>query len=67
MGAVIDTGRSSSPARLDHARDIAPKRQLAETETAHLELPQVSTRTTTARAAILDANLELLLLGKPVD
>src|SRR5512141_62636 len=37
IGSVIDIV-ISSPARLDHAGDITAERELAEAETAHLEL-----------------------------
>jgi hypothetical protein len=69
IGSVIDIFdiSSSLPARLDDARDVAPERELAEAKTTHLELAEVRTRTTAALAAALHANLELVLLGKPID
>jgi hypothetical protein len=56
-----------SPARLDDTRDIAAECELSETTPAHLELAEIGTRTATALAARLDANLELLLLGERID
>src|SRR5215208_346863 len=67
IGSVIDTGRPSSPARLDHARDVAAERQLAETEATHLELAQIRAGPTTPQTAGLGPDLEFGLLGKPVD
>src|SRR5688572_8752476 len=67
MGSVIDMVTRSSPTRLDDARDVAAERELAETEAAHLELAQECAGTPAPLAAALDTDLELLLLGKPVD
>jgi hypothetical protein len=55
------------PARLDDARDVAAERELAKAATTHLELAEVRASTATTLAAALDTNLELLLLGKPID
>src|SRR5690348_3315732 len=66
MGSVIDMVYSS-PARLDDARDIAAQGELAEAQPAHLELAEIRARAAAALAAALDAHLELLLLGKPID
>src|SRR5215472_7113571 len=47
------------PARLDHARHLAPERQLAEADPAHLELPEVSARASAQAAPPVSARLEL--------
>src|SRR5205807_1703367 len=65
MGSVIDMG-VSSPARLDDAGDVTAKRQLTEAEPAHLELAQVGAGAAAALAAVAGADLELVLLGKPI-
>src|SRR4051794_24564278 len=67
MGSVIDMVYFLSPARLDDARDVAAQGELAEAETAHLELADEGARPAAALAAALDAHLELVLLGKPID
>src|SRR5690348_9488198 len=66
MGSVIDIG-SPSPARLDDTRDIAAQGEVPETEPAHLELAQVRARPAAALAAVVLADLELVLLRKLVD
>ena len=50
---------------LDHPSDL--QRELAETEATHLELAEVCARPAATLAAALDANLELVLLGKRID
>src|SRR4051812_49797860 len=67
MGSVIDMDSVLSPARLDDARDVAAQGELAEAEPAHLELAEIRPRPAAALAAALDADLELLLLGKLID
>src|SRR5690242_9915695 len=69
IGSVIDIFdiSSSLPARLDDARDVAAQRELAEAEATHLELTEIGARPTTTLAAALHADLELLLLRKPID
>src|SRR5439155_18862397 len=69
IGSVIDIFdiSASLPAALDDARDIATQCELAEAEAAHLELAEVRTRPAATLAAALDANLELVLLGKLID
>src|SRR5688500_11762601 len=64
MGSVIDM---DSPARLDHARDLAAEREVTEAEAAHLELAQEGTGATAPLATVLLTDLELGLLGKPID
>src|SRR6185436_8100292 len=66
IGSVIDIG-NASPARLDDARDIAAQGELTEAATAHFKFPKVCTSAAAALATALDANLELLLLGKLID
>src|SRR5881394_45307 len=67
MGSVIDMGFVLLPARLDDARDVAAQGELAEAEPAHLELADIRARPAAALAAALDADLELVLLGKLID
>src|SRR5882724_5481103 len=67
MGSVIDMVYFLSPARLDDARDIATQGELAEAKAAHFELAEIRARPAAALAAVLCANLELELLGKPID
>src|SRR5215813_4629646 len=67
MGSVIDMLFVLSPARLDDARDVAAQGELAEAETAHLELAEIRPRPSAALAAVLDADLELVLLRKLID
>src|SRR5512138_1210436 len=67
MGSVIDMGYFLSPARLDDTRDVAAQGELAEAEPAHLELAEICARPAAALAATLDADLELVLLGKRID
>src|SRR5215468_5100916 len=67
MGSVIDMLFVLSPARLDDARDVAAQGELAEAEAAHLELAEIRPRPAAALAAALDADLELVLLGKLID
>src|SRR5690242_5717339 len=45
----------SLPARLDHAGDLPKVAELAQRDTAHLELPVVATRTARHFATIADA------------
>src|SRR4029450_13535562 len=56
-----------SPARLDDARDIAAQGEIAKAKPVHLELANVRPRAAAALAAALDADLELVLLRKPID
>src|ERR1043166_1264745 len=67
MGSVIDMVFVLSPARLDDARDVAAQGELAEAEPADLELAEIGARTTTALAAALDADRELVLRWKLID
>src|ERR671934_584648 len=50
MGSLLIGG---SPARLDHARDLAPEGVLAEAEAAHPELPEVPPRPAAEPAAAI--------------
>src|SRR5579863_9084510 len=59
IGSVVIL--SSLPAGLHDARDFSLEREAAETDTAHLELPERAARTATDPAAIALANLELQL------
>jgi len=47
------------PGRLRNTGDLAPQRQLPETETADAELPQKSPRTSADLAAVVLARREL--------
>src|SRR5262249_28456466 len=49
------------PARLDDARNVARKRELAEAQTAHVEFAQESPRPPANRTAIAVSHRELLL------
>jgi hypothetical protein len=49
------------PARLGDAGDFSAKRQVAETDTAHIELADIAARTAAAAAAIAHTNFELQL------
>src|SRR6185436_1395973 len=65
IGSVIDIrvtpviGREELPARLRHAGDVAPERELAEADAAELELPQKPARTSALPAAVALAHREL--------
>src|SRR5262245_10831140 len=63
MGSVMFMWLTSPapalPARLDHARDLPRERQLAETDAAHLELPQIAARAAALAAAVVPADGEL--------
>src|SRR5688572_14277059 len=56
---VWDLGLGISPRTLRHARDVAFERQLAEAETAHVELAHVRSRPSAQAAAVPMADLEL--------
>src|SRR4030095_3046172 len=49
------------PTRLGHSRNFAAQGQVAKAYPAELELPQVSSRTTTALAAVVAARRKLRL------
>src|SRR5262249_50807098 len=66
IGDGVSHGTRSSPARLDDAGDVAAQGELAEAEPAQLELAQVGAGATAALAAVAGADLELVLLGKPI-
>src|ERR1700761_6540535 len=55
MGSFTDI--RSSPARLDHARDLAVVGQFTERDTAHLELAIKGARAPGQLAPVADANL----------
>src|ERR1041384_5181640 len=61
MGSVMFIGSllPRSPAGLDHARDVALERQLAEADAAHLEFPQEGPRAAALAAAVVAAHGEL--------
>src|SRR5262249_24566852 len=61
--AISRSLRRASPGSLDHARDLAPERQAAETDPAELELPEVASRPPAQPAARVPAHLEL---GRPL-
>src|SRR5204863_12968 len=54
-----DAGPVVLPARLRHARDISPQRELPKTDSAKLELAQVAARAPANLAAILRPTHEL--------
>src|SRR5580658_7565555 len=59
MGSVVIL--SSLPAGLHHAGDFPLEREAAETDSAHLELPERAARTAADPAAVALANLVLQL------
>src|SRR5687767_259815 len=63
IGSVIDI-LTSSPARLDDARQLTLERQEAEAEPAHVELAHVGARPAAQRTAPLGPDVELVLLRK---
>src|SRR5690349_14572067 len=63
IGSVIDIW-TSSPARLDDARQLTLERQIAEAEPAHIELAHVGARTAAQGTPALGPDVELVLLRK---
>jgi hypothetical protein len=57
------------PARLDDARDVPAKRQVAEANAAEIELPQEGPRTSTLLASVVvpDPPLRRLLVPRHID
>src|SRR5215470_16176934 len=58
-GSVMLMSRLRSPARLDHAGDLAPQGAASETDAAHLELVEEGARPAAQLAAMVGAHLEL--------
>src|SRR5271167_2548279 len=52
------------PARFRHSRDFSLERHAAETDTAHLELPNISTGAAAAAAAVAHPDLKFGLLQR---
>src|SRR5881275_369526 len=64
IGSVMTpTYKPPLPARLDHARNLAPVRQLPQTDPAQTELPKHRPRSPAAQAARVLAHLKL---GRPL-
>src|SRR5580658_3636393 len=59
IGSVIIGIPLDSPARLDHARDLAPEREHAQAHTAKLELPVVAASAAADLAAAAVTHREL--------
>jgi hypothetical protein len=59
MGSVMLIVASPLPARLDDPGDVPRQGQLAETDSAHLELPQITARSTADPAPAISPDREL--------